>query len=125
MKIASMENLTINTNKKTAGSYDKQVNIAELVMEDPGAVYAMLVNSNIMSDAGINKGDQVIVDRNKLPVNGNIIIARIGNDLCIRKMLIEDGRRTLVSPGVNLAPLAVDKGFDAWGVVIYVLKKIA
>jgi SOS-response transcriptional repressor LexA len=87
-------------------------------------VYLMQVNSGIMSDAGIEKGDQVVVERNKIPVNGNIIIARIGNDLCIRKIIIEESRKTLIAPGMQVSPLIIDNHIMCWGVVIYVLKKL-
>ena len=104
--------------------YQKQMNLNDLLPEQNGEVYAMVVNSDIVSQLGIEKGDQVIVDREIVPSNGNIVIAKIGNDLCIRRLLIEEGRKTLISPGKSLAPLSVDPSFNCWGVVIYVLKNL-
>lgn len=124
MQILTMDNLTINRQRKGSGDHQKQLNINDLLPDQAGKVYAMEVNSDMMNQIGIDKGDQVIVDRDLLPSNGNIVIAKIGNDLCIRRLLIEEGRKTLISPGKSLAPLAVDPSFICWGVVIYVLKKM-
>ena len=124
MQFESMNSLSVNREKQVRENYQKQVNINDLLPELNGKVYAMVVNSDILSQVGIEKGDQVIVDREMIPSNGNIIIAKIGNDLCIRKLLIEEGRKTLISPGKSLAPLSVDPSFICWGVVIYVLKNL-
>jgi DNA polymerase V len=124
MKITAMDSLSVNREKAGKEHLQKQVNINELLLDQAGKVYAMVVNSDILNQLGIEKGDQVIVDRELVPSNGNIVIAKIGNDLCIRRLLIEEGRKTLVSPGQSLAPLAVDPSFICWGVVIYVLKNM-
>jgi DNA polymerase V len=124
MQIGIMDSLSVNKGKPVGEAAINQVNMDDLFLERPGKLYAMVVNSEMVSQAGIDKGDQVIVDRERLPSNGNIVIARIGQDMCIRQLLIEDGRKTLVSPGKSLSPLAVDPSFICWGVVIYVLKKM-
>lgn len=118
-----MGSLRINNTNTATVAYDKNINPCDLILEEPGEFYALLVNSDIMSEAGIQKGDQVVVDRCREPLNGNIVIAKIGNELCIRKILIEEGRKTLQTPGNTLAPLSGDNLFYFWGVVIYVLKK--
>ena len=124
MKITAMDSPLLNREKKGKEHIQKQVNVNELLLDQEGKVYAMMVNSDILDQLGIEKGDQVIVDRELVPSNGNIVIAKIGNDLCIRRLLIEEGRKTLVSPGRSLAPLVVDPSFICWGVVIYVLKSM-
>jgi SOS-response transcriptional repressor LexA len=124
MQFLTMDNLTVNRQGKGSGHNQKQPDINDLLPDQSGKVYAMEVNSDIMNQIGIDKGDQVIVDREQVPSNGNIVVAKIGNDLCIRRLLIEEGRKTLISPGKSLAPLAVDPSFICWGVVIYVLKKM-
>ena len=124
MQFETMNNLSVNRERSDREIYQKQMNINDLLPEQNGKVYAMVVNSDILSQAGIEKGDQVIVDRDIIPSNGNIVIAKIGNDLCIRRLLIEEGRKTLISPGKSLAPLSVDPSFSCWGVVIYVLKNL-
>jgi DNA polymerase V len=94
------------------------------LLEEPGSYCALVVNTDILWEAGIQKGDQVVVDRSRQPLNGNIVIAKIGDDLCLRKILIEEGRKTLLTPGTSLAPLSGEHLFYFWGVVIYVLKKM-
>ena len=118
-----MDSLSVNREKPARENFQKQVNVNDLLFDQAGKLYAMVVNSDILIPLGIEKGDQVIVDRELVPSNGNIVIAKIGNDLCIRRLLIEEGRKTLVSPGKSLAPLA-DSSFVCWGVVIYVLKSM-
>ena len=124
MNFNTVDRGSINREKSGREHFQKQVNVNDLLLDHDGKVYSMVVNSDILNQVGIEKGDQVIVDREIVPSNGNIVIAKIGNDLCIRRLLIEEGRKTLVSPGKSLAPLAVDPSFICWGVVIYVLKNM-
>jgi SOS-response transcriptional repressor LexA len=87
-------------------------------------IYSMQVNSDIMKDAGICSGDQVLVDRDLQPANGNIVVAKIGNSLCIRKFNMEQQKISLSAPGQKISPLVVGPDFQCWGVVIYVMKKM-
>jgi DNA polymerase V len=117
-----MESVSIQSDTKNK-MLDKTLIIQEIINHN-SAIYVMAVNSNIMSADGIVTGDQVVVDRSRMPVNGNIIIAKIGNDLCIRKILIEENRKTLVGSGIHISPLSMENNIFYWGVVIYVLKKM-
>ena len=86
--------------------------------------FALHVNSNVMSGAGISKGDQVIIDRQVMAKNGDIIIACLGEDLLIRRLVVEGRVPTLIGQGVPVAPLTLSSEDMVWGVVWYVLKPL-
>jgi SOS-response transcriptional repressor LexA len=51
-----------------------------------------------MTGAGIDAGDLLIVDRAAETCDGHIVVARIGNELCVKRLCIErDGKIWLMS----------------------------
>ena len=124
MNIEFIQQIFLGSREQNGNINNDQYNIREVLPDAEGKLFAMEVNTQIARQAGIEKGDQIIVDREISPSNGNMVVARIGNDLCIRKLIIENGKKALISPGNELAPLAVDSSFMCWGVIIYVVKSL-
>jgi SOS-response transcriptional repressor LexA len=87
-------------------------------------LYTMQLESEIMKDAGLHKGDVLIVDRNAEAIHGSIIIADLSGDLRVRKLLIENGRKFLVAPGTATAPIELMEIYACWGVVISLVRNI-
>ena len=114
MNIEFSQQIFLGSREQNGNINNDQYNIREVLPDADGKLFAMEVNTQIARQAGIEKGDQIIVDREISPSNGNMVVARIGNDLCIRKLIIEN----------ELAPLAVDSSFMCWGVILYVVKSL-
>jgi DNA polymerase V len=89
--------------------------------------YFMKVNSDVMKEAGINKGDMVIVDRSLQPTNGNVIIAQVNGDMLVRRFEKTRNSIQLVTDSNKLSPILIEnkmEGFAVWGVVTYVIHSI-
>lgn len=87
----------------------------------------MRVNCDVMRDAGIFKNDIIIADRLLEPTNGKIIIAKLGEDLLIRRFEKSNRRISLLADSQKLSSIIIDANceeFAIMGVVTYVIHKL-
>jgi DNA polymerase V len=104
---------------------EQTVDLNEQLARNQPATFFMKVNSNVLSGAGINKDDMLIVDRSLEPVNGKIVIAVIDGEMLIRKLEINGGKKWLTPVSQKLAPLEMThSGYQIWGVVTYVIHSL-
>ncbi|GGM40433.1 hypothetical protein GCM10011351_28230 [Paraliobacillus quinghaiensis] len=85
--------------------------------------FALKVKGDSMIDAGIDKGDIVIVHRQTTAANGDIVIALIGQEATMKKYMPMGGTVLLISENVNYEPIQmVPSDVVINGKVIGVLK---
>ena len=85
------------------------------------------VTAEVMMNAGINKGDIVLVDRQIKPENGRIVIAILNGETLIRRFEKINNKIRLIPETPRLAAIDVDPNacdFFIWGVVTHVIQKI-
>jgi DNA polymerase V len=63
----------------------------ELLIEHPAANFAIRIEGESMTGAGIFPGDIAIVDRAREPVDGNVILALLDGAFTVRRYRIKDG----------------------------------
>ncbi|HJW17603.1 MAG TPA: S24 family peptidase, partial [Flavisolibacter sp.] len=99
------------------------IDLNEALVKNKQTTFFLRVNCNAVKEAGIQKGDVVIVDRSLPPGDGKVVIAVVGGELLIRKLMIIEKRMHLV--GDKLAPLVLTHS-DAsiWGVVTFVIHSV-
>lgn len=79
-----------------------------------------------MIEAGIQPNATLIVDRMLETKSGDIVIARIGDEMCVKELLIDDeGKVWLVPKNENHKPFEItpDLDFEVWGKVIWAINK--
>jgi DNA polymerase V len=117
-------------NPTQAPGYHKQeenswsvIDLNEALVKNKQTTFFLRVNCNALKDAGIQKGDVVIVDRALEASDGKVVIAVVGGELLIRKLMIIEKRMHLI--GDKLAPLVLSQGEACiWGVVTYVIHSV-
>lgn len=70
----------------------------------------------------IHAGEFLIVDRMVETHDDDIVVARIGTELCVKKLRIEsDGRIQLLSENEAYQPIEIteEMGFEVWGRVMW------
>lgn len=70
-------------------------------------------------------GELLIVDRMPEVDDKDIIIARIGNDLCVKRLrILDDGALYLYSENLDYKPIPIclEDDFEVWGKVIHSIK---
>jgi DNA polymerase V len=103
---------------------ERGIDLNEQLIGNKPATYFMRVSSDAMKEAGISKGDVVIVDRSIKPINGKVVIAVLNGEMLIRRLeKVKDSVRLLTESG-KLSPINIDPSceeFAIWGVVTYVI----
>ena len=91
----------------------------------PVATFYIRVAGDSMTGAGIDAGDLLIVDRAAETCDGHIVVARIGNELCVKRLCIErDGKIWLLSANDEFQPIEISEAddFEVWGRVLHSIK---
>ena len=96
------------------------------LIRHPFATFFVRANGDSMINAGINPNATLIVDRAIESKSSDIVIARIGDELLVKELLIDDnGKVFLVPQNDNYKPFEIteDLDFEIWGKVVYSINK--
>jgi len=72
-----------------------------------GEFFALRASGDSMTGAGINDGDLIIVRRQQLAENGDIVVAVLNGETTVKRLRLEDRRIELVPENPGLAPVKV------------------
>jgi SOS-response transcriptional repressor LexA len=87
------------------------------------ADYALEISGISMIEAGINKGDTVTVKIQPYADNGDIVIARIGEDYTIKRLRKDETGEVWLEPANSHYQAIKGKDFEIVGVITYMLRK--
>ena len=106
---------------------ERGIDLNEQLIQNKPATYFMRVSGNSMTDACINDGDIVIVDRSLKPISGKIVIAVLDGEMLIRRFEKTINKIRLVPETPKLSPIDISEfaDFKVWGVVTYVIRALA
>ncbi len=98
---------------------------AELII--PGheaSTFVLRVKGWSMHNAGIFDGDRIVVDRALDPMQGDVVVAILNNDLTIKSLGKIDGRLALIPENPHFPPIVMKDGDELliWGVVTNCLR---
>ncbi len=98
---------------------DPTLDLIELLRLDRAASFVFRVSGESMIDAGFHDRDVVVVDRDRKPVNGSIVIAIVDGGFVIRQMSVRQGRPHLNARNARMSssPILADESVEVWGVV--------
>lgn len=91
------------------------------------SVYCLRVKGESMINAGIFDGDFVLVDKNVSPLQGDIVVAVIGDEATVKKFYPEKRRIRLEPQNEAFGPIIVDRntpGFYIAGRVVGLMRRI-
>jgi DNA polymerase V len=92
------------------------------VIRNPLATIYVRVSGDSMCNIGIYPDCLLVVDRSLETHDGDIVIARIFDELCVKRLSIgNDGRVRLLPENENYQPIEVTEimDFEVWGKVLY------
>lgn len=78
----------------------------------PRADYLLKVKGTSMLDAGILDGDLLAVHRTREATNGQIVVARVGDDVTVKRFSRRGYKVRLISANPEFAPIIVDLRTD-------------
>ncbi|HEX8473334.1 MAG TPA: translesion error-prone DNA polymerase V autoproteolytic subunit [Pyrinomonadaceae bacterium] len=91
------------------------------LIKHPVATFYVRVAGDSMIDAGIHPGSILVVDRAVEADDGDIVIARINDELCVKRLSIKEGKVWLLPENAAYEPIEVteEMDFEVWGRVMH------
>jgi repressor LexA len=90
------------------------------------ADYLLRVRGLSMRDVGILDGDLIAVHRTESARDGQIVVARIGDDVTVKRLCCREGRVRLLAENPDYAPIDVSPDeFALEGVVVGLIRSTA
>ena len=98
---------------------DRPLDFNELLIEHPAATFAIRIEGESMTGAGIFPGDIAVVDRAREPVNGNIVLALLDGAFTVKRYRTKDGAVWLQAenPAFPDIPITDGQALEVWGVI--------
>jgi repressor LexA len=89
-----------------------------------GQNFALKVSGNSMVDEGIFDGDLIILNKNKNPENGDLVIAMVDGEMTLKKYYRIGDKIKLQPANPNFKPIYVnEKDIKIQGIVIALIRK--
>jgi len=106
--------------------YADSIDLNRALITNPAATFCARVIGDSMTDAGINEGDLLIIDRSLPPSDGSIAVCFIDGDFTVKRLSVRDEGIFLTPANAAYPELPVteDNRFTVWGVVAYVIKRM-
>lgn len=105
---------------------ENTVDLNKELSENHLATFYIKVSGNSMTDAGIDNGDILVVDRSIEPADKKIAICFIDGEFTVKRLKLETDHLFLMPENPKYEPIkvCVENNFIIWGIVTYVIKKV-
>lgn len=100
---------------------ESSIDLNKELIRHPFATFYVRASGDSMIDAGIKPNTTLVVDRMVETKSGDIVIARIGDEMCVKELFIDDDGKVFLMPkNINYKPIIIDENmdFEIWGKVI-------
>ncbi len=105
---------------------ERRIDLNETLIQHPEATFFLRVKGQSMVDAGIDDGDELIVDRAIVPEHGRIVIAAVDGELTVKRFYRRAGVVKLVAENPQHPDIELVEGQEmlVWGVVTRIIKTV-
>jgi len=102
---------------------EHSLDLGAYLVRHPKATFFMRCEGASMTGAGINDGDLLVIDRAEQARDKSIVVARINEDFCVKRLRLIDGKVWLYPENPEFEPIEIYEGDDAevWGVVTHAI----
>ena len=101
--------------------YEKETDTLSLdqhLIHRPSATFFGFANGSSMTEAGINDGAILVLDRSLSPASGDIVVVILDGELLCRRFLRSNKRVILTgNSDVPAIEISNEQDFELWGVV--------
>lgn len=101
-----------------------RLDLNRYLVKHPIATFYVRVSGDSMAGVGIGPGTILVVDRAVEADDGDIVIARVNDELCVKRLRLEEGRILLMPENDAYDPIEVAEGvdFEVWGRVMHAIR---
>ncbi|OGG03576.1 repressor LexA [Candidatus Gottesmanbacteria bacterium RBG_16_37_8] len=95
----------------------------DYLVKRPASSYLLRVSGDSMDEAGIHDGDLVVVEKERKPREGDVVVAFIDNEFTLKYFRIKDKRVVLVAANKKYPVLYPRDSLTIFGTVVAVVRK--
>lgn len=99
------------------------ISLDDFLVEKKESSFMLRVSGDSMAGAGIKPGDYVIVERGRMPKNGDIVVAEVDGEWTVKYFQKHGTSITLVPANPNFKPIKPKASLSVAGVVRSVVRK--
>lgn len=99
------------------------MSVEDYLVSNPEKSYILKVSGDSMIGEGINPGDLVIIEKDKKPKEGSIVVAYIDHEFTLKYFQRKNGKVYLSSANKKYPPLYPKENLTIFGTVVSVLRK--
>lgn len=106
------------------GYIEGRLDLNRYLIKHPVATFYVRVSGDSMTGVGIHPGSILVVDRKVEAEDGDIVIARINDELCVKRLRLRHGRIWLMPENERFQPIEVIEtmDFEVWGRVMHAIR---
>lgn len=98
--------------------YQGPLDLNRALMPRPASTFVVRVAGTGLASEGVEDGDELIVDRSLSARPGNVIVVRVGEQLRVGRLVLDEGHAAL---GTDTAVARLGNECELWGVATVVI----
>ncbi len=104
---------------------EKRLNPSDYLIENDSATFFVRVKGDSMIDAGIFEDDVLVIDRSRVPVIGDVVLAVLDGEFTVKTLGRSKNAARLIPANKNYPVIEVKEhqAFEVWGVVTGSMRK--
>lgn len=99
------------------------ITLDEYMIRNHDATFMLKVSGESMKDAGIKPGDLVLLERGRMPHNGDIVVAEVDHQWTMKYYEQQKGKVRLLPANIQFSPIVPKEQLYIAGVVVGVIRK--
>jgi len=104
---------------------DTQIDLNAYLIDDEQTTFMVRIEDDSMVGAGLYEGDLLVVDKRRVPVHGDIVVAALDGDFTVKRLQRHNGQISLHPdhPDFPIIIPSYAQDFAIWGVATGCVKK--
>lgn len=107
----------------TEENIERFIYVPNYLVQSKQPCFALRVHGDSMMNAGIFDGDLVIVQSTQLAKNGDIVVALIGNEVTVKRLVISEKQRYLKAENPAFSDIVPNEPWSLQGKVLALIRE--
>ncbi len=102
---------------------EEYINLNNLLIQNPKATFVVRASGDSMINASINDGDMLVIDKQLVPKNNNIVVVSVEGHLTVKRLIVHDQSMELKAENEHYSSIYLkeEDNFSILGVVTNVI----
>ncbi len=107
----------------TEENIERFIYVPNYLVQSKQPCFALRVHGDSMVNAGIHDGDLVIVQSTQMAHHGDIVVALIGNEVTVKRLVVKENQRYLKAENPAYSDIYPDEPWSLQGKVLALIRE--